>query len=100
MKKINLISALVIIFLLGGCSNNQIKDNTESSESEKMTVDQKFIGEWIVVTSRGKLEAVTGQKNMSKGKIFNVTKNDEAYLLVQKDFSIVRQEFIKQDENT
>ncbi|WP_175635094.1 hypothetical protein [Pedobacter ghigonis] len=91
------------LLLMYSCNNTTIATNQESSASENkesLSTEQKFCGEWVVITSKGKLEALTGQRNISKGKLFDITKNDDKYLLVKKDFEIVKQGLVQQDENT
>lgn len=91
------------LLLMYSCNNTTLSTNNESAATEikeTLSTEQKFCGEWGVIASKGKLEALTGQKNINKGKLFNITKKDDTYLLAKKDFELVKQEFVQQDENT
>lgn len=95
MKK-NYFYGIVYLLLLCSCSGNVKSTNVESSTS-----DEKFIGQWIVVASRGRNEALTGQENMSKGNKLSLTKTDDTYLLKGLgDIAIIKEQLAKQDENT
>lgn len=75
-------------------------ESTTIENKDSLSIEQKFCGKWVVIASKGKLEALTGQKNMSKGKVFQITKNEDRYLLVKQGFEIVKQWFVQQDEST